>query len=97
MECSLIPARVIATSFGLAAFAAAIVVGVAAGNPTSTVLKRAIIIMVLCWLIGRIIGHIAQITVQSHVDKYKEENPIPTDEADQTTASPNPTPSEKTT
>lgn len=58
-------------------FAAALVVGFAVGNTTTTILWRAIGIMVLGWLVGLAIGAIAQRTVDDHVRTYKEQHPIP--------------------
>jgi hypothetical protein len=80
MECSGIPAKIIATSFALVAFAAAVAVGLAAGNPANKVLWRAAIAGLVCYPVGRIVGAIAQKTVQDHIDAYKKSHPIPTDE-----------------
>ncbi len=78
-ECSTIPARVIATCFALLSFAAAIVVGIGAGNTTSTILLRSIAVMMVCWFIGRVVGAVAQWAIMDHVNRYKEEHPIPDD------------------
>lgn len=83
MECSTIPARLIATCFALVAFAAATAVGLAADNPAGTILKRALIAMLICWFIGRLVGQVAQRAVQDHIDAYKVENPIPHDQENQ--------------
>ncbi len=74
-----IPARVIATCFALIGFAAASVVGVAAGNPTSTVLLRATVVMLLIWGVGRVIGAMLQRTIEDHIRRYKHDHPIPDD------------------
>ena len=76
-----IPARVIAACFALAGFAAAAVLGVAAGNMTTTVLWRATVVMLVCWVIGRIAGAITQQTVDEHLEIYKETHPVPNDRA----------------
>lgn len=78
-ECSLIPARVIATCFALFGFAAAVVVGVAASNAASTVLWRAIMTMLIAWPIGRFIGGIAQSATEENIAAYKKQYPIPDD------------------
>jgi len=70
---------VIATSFALLAFIAAVVVGFAAGNELHTIVWRATIVMVWCWVIGRIVGAVAQRTVERHITRYKLEHPIPED------------------
>ena len=79
MECSTIPAKVIASCFALASFAAAMLVGLVARNNASTIILRAIIIMLICWLIAFLIGIVAQRTVQDHIDAYKHKNPIESD------------------
>ncbi len=76
-ECSTIPARVIATCFALLSFAAAIVVGIGAGNSTSTILFRSICVMIVCWFIGRLVGAVAQWAILDHIKQYKEQHPIP--------------------
>ena len=75
-------ANVIATSFSLVAFAAAIAVGIAAGNAADTVIWRAIFALLICWPVGRIVGGVAQRTVERNIEKYKEDNPIPEVESD---------------
>ncbi|MEM7626425.1 MAG: hypothetical protein AAF333_12585 [Planctomycetota bacterium] len=72
-----ITSRVIATCFALTSFASALFVGAAAGNPFNTVLLRAVFIMVGCYVVGLVIGGIAQYTVDRHIETYKRENPIP--------------------
>lgn len=72
-----ITSRVIASSFSLVSFAAALFVGAAAGNPLTTVLLRALFVMIGCYAIGLIIGAVAQRTVQQHVDQYIQSHPIP--------------------
>jgi len=83
MECSTIPAKIIATCFALVAFAAAVAVGLAAGNPTSTILGRALLAMFVCWVVGRIVGGVAIRTVQNDIDTYKASHPIPTEPIEQ--------------
>jgi hypothetical protein len=72
-----IPSRVIATCFALVAFSATAAVGVFAGNSPSTVIVRAIVVMIAAWIIGRIVGAIAQQTINDHIARYKEANPLP--------------------
>ena len=72
-----IPSRVIATSFALVAFAAAAVMGVYVGNDIFTVLWRAAVIMLICYLIGRGVGAVAQWTVDDHISRYRKRHPIP--------------------
>lgn len=69
----------IASCFALVSFAAAIVVGIRAGNTTQTVLVRATAIMLVCWVIGLAVGAVAQWAIMEHVGRYKRGHPIPDD------------------
>jgi hypothetical protein len=72
-----IPSRIIATCFALVSFAAAVAVGMAVDNPISTIIWRATLIMLACWLVGRLFGGLLERVVREHVDEYKRANPIP--------------------
>ena len=67
----------IASCFSLISFAAAIAVGLHAGNSASTILFRAICIMLACWVIGYAVGSIAQWVVLDHINRYKQQHPVP--------------------
>lgn len=67
----------IATCFALVSFTAAIVVGVGAGNSTQTILLRATLVMLVCWVIGRAVGAVAQWAIFDHIKRYKQQHPIP--------------------
>lgn len=88
-ENGLIPARVIATSFSLLAFAAAVAVGAYVGNDATTVLWRGIAVMLVCYLIGRILGSVAQRTIDDHTSRHASEHPVPESVEDLPTASSN--------
>lgn len=62
------PPHVIAGSFALAAFAVAVVAGVAGDNPASVVLLRALLAMTLCYPLGLAIGALCHRVVQQHLD-----------------------------
>lgn len=72
-----IPARIIATCFALFCFAGALILGVLAHHDLATILTRAVVVLVFCYLIGRVVGGIAQYAVDQHVREYKRANPIP--------------------
>jgi hypothetical protein len=73
------PANVIATCFALIGFAAAVVVGFAAGNQSMTILVRALGAFFACLVVGLIVGNIAQRAVEQNIEAYKLANPIPSD------------------
>jgi hypothetical protein len=86
MECSVIPAKVIATCFALIAFAGALIVGMAVGNPTGTCLARALVTLLICWPIGFLLGTVAQGVNERTIAAYKKNNPI--EEAPEVAAAP---------
>lgn len=61
----------------MTSFAAAAVLGVAAGNGATTILWRAFVVMVVGLLVGSAVGAIAQRTIDEHIRSYKQEHPVP--------------------
>ncbi|MBY0113891.1 MAG: hypothetical protein K2Y21_13825 [Phycisphaerales bacterium] len=70
-------AKVIASSMGLTGFAIACIAGLSAGNPTNMILIRSLVAMILCYLLGSIIGAVGEWVVTQHLADYKAKNPIP--------------------
>lgn len=60
-----------------------LVVGLAAGHETPTILWRGIQVMLICWFVGFIVGVVAVRTVDDHIAQYKQDHPIPSEEEDQ--------------
>lgn len=71
-----IPARVIATSFALTCFAATIVVGLANGNEWLSILLSAMLVCVLAWGIGTLLGMLILQSVNEQIDRHRKANPI---------------------
>lgn len=59
--------RVMAGSFGLTAFAVAVIAGLAAGNTASHILLQAIVSMLVCHVVGLILGGLAEHVVREHL------------------------------
>lgn len=72
-----IPARLISGVMGLMAFMVACVVGLIAGNPGYVILVRAMLAMLVCTLIGRVLGTVGEICVHEFVTRYKSDRPRP--------------------
>lgn len=72
-----IPASLISGVLGLMAFMLACIVGVLAENPGYIILMRAMIAMLICAMIGRVLGTAGEICVQEFVIKYKSRRPQP--------------------
>lgn len=56
---------------------AALAVGFASGNPPGTVIVRATVVMILCWIIGQGIGALLQYVIDDDIDLYKRLRPLP--------------------
>jgi tetrahydromethanopterin S-methyltransferase subunit C len=72
-----VPAKVVSTAFALGAFVVAIIAGLAAQNPSRVVLFDAMIALVVCNVIGLVIGAVMEHAVNEHVDRYRAEHRIP--------------------
>jgi len=72
-----IPARLISGVLGLMAFMVACLTGLMAGNPGFVILTRAMLAMLLCTVIGRILGIVGEICIREYVSKYKDSRPRP--------------------
>jgi len=57
----------------LLGFAGSTICGLAAGNPTDTILARAMWVMVAFVAIGAIVGHMGRIVVNEHVRRREVE------------------------
>ena len=70
-----VTATTIAGTFAMAAFAVAILAGLASGNAATSVLLRAVGAMLVCYPIGLAAGGVAQRLVQEHVERFRSEHP----------------------
>ena len=66
------PSSAIAGCFSLSAFAVAVVAGLFAHNPASSILIRALIAMIVCYPVGLIIGLICQRLILDHIKVQQE-------------------------
>lgn len=74
-----IAAGTVAGCFALAAFAVAIVAGLATGNPPHVVMWRALLALVACYPVGLAVGLVAQHIVEQHVEAHRVANPDTSD------------------
>ncbi|MFK7961680.1 MAG: hypothetical protein AB8G96_14280 [Phycisphaerales bacterium] len=80
MHLRLKTARTLAALFSLAAFATAMIAGVVVGNEASATLLRAIVCLLAAWPIGALAGQLLQGTVQSDIERFREQHPVPNSE-----------------
>lgn len=62
---------------GLTGFSAALFIGMAAGNPAITTLGRGLVCMVVCSVVGRMLGSVGAVAAGEYIEKYKAERPAP--------------------
>ena len=72
-----VSAKVIAACFTLAAFAVAVVAGLASDNPATHVLVRAVVAMIVCYPIGFIVGIVCERIISAHIESHERANPTP--------------------
>ncbi|MHC4769680.1 MAG: hypothetical protein ACYTEI_13350 [Planctomycetota bacterium] len=68
--------RAVAGCFSLAAFAVAVVAGLAGGNTPSSILLRALMAMVVCYPVGLVIGIVCQYVIEEHVKASPAANAV---------------------
>lgn len=76
------PTQIIACCFAFAAFAIAIVAGLAVSNPAMLTLKRAVGVLILAYPVGWMIGWIGHRAIREHLERYKQEHPIEPESAE---------------
>ncbi|MEO1716129.1 MAG: hypothetical protein AAFR76_03360 [Planctomycetota bacterium] len=69
--------RVYAGVGGLSAFVIAIVVGLEAQNGAAHILLNAIVSMVACYMLGTLLGALAEHAIRAHMVRVRTENPVP--------------------
>lgn len=69
--------KTIATSLALIAFAIAVVAGLMAGNPPAHVLRVAIFSMIVCHVVGILVGMISEHAVSEYLVQARRDNPMP--------------------
>ncbi len=74
----IVPHRIIAGAFGMAAFSVSVLCGLYVQNPAPTILWRALLALLTCYCLGMVVGWICEYVVREHLARYKEERPVPT-------------------
>lgn len=67
----------IAAVLGIGAFAVAVLAGFAVGNEPLGVVTRALMAMVICSLLGRLIGMACEQAMREHMAAYTLAHPVP--------------------
>ena len=70
------PAKVIASVFALAAFAVAIIAGLAAGNTPASVLGTAVVGMLVCHALGLVAGTVGERVVMEHIEQMRSRSAV---------------------
>jgi hypothetical protein len=65
------PAKTIASVFALAAFAVAIIAGLSAGNTPARVLGTALAAMLVCHIMGLVVGAVGERVVIEHLNQVR--------------------------
>lgn len=73
----IVPHRIIAGVFAMSAFSIALLSGLLVDNPASAILSRALVALLLCYVLGLVVGAICEYVVREHLERYKEAHPVP--------------------
>lgn len=68
--------RLVGATAGLCGFTVSVVGGLAVENDGGTVLSRALPAMVICYIVGVVLGLAGQRCVQEHVENYRKKRPV---------------------
>ena len=72
-----LPSKLISSTLGFMGFTTACIFGLLAGNPGLVIITRAMVAMVVCAFIGRVLGVVGEICVREFIELYKRERPMP--------------------
>jgi hypothetical protein len=67
-----VASKAIAGCLALAAFAVAVLAGLAGGNTANSILLRALVAMVACYPVGLLIGLVCQHVIEQHVARMAD-------------------------
>lgn len=70
------PTKLIASCCGLSAFSVATIAGLGADNAADVILSRAVTCMVVCYLLGIVIGRVAERAIEESLESYRARRPI---------------------
>lgn len=70
------PTKLIASCCGLSAFSVATIAGLGVDNAADVILSRAVGCMVVCYLLGIVIGRVAERAVEESLAAYRARRPI---------------------
>ncbi len=72
-----VPTKLISGVLGLMGFTTASIVGLLANNPGIVIIGRALVAMLICSFIGRLLGMVGEVCVREFVEHYKTGRPKP--------------------
>lgn len=77
MEQFWIPSRAIAACIGLLGFAVAVLSGLLSGAGSDQIMLRALMAMVCCIVLGRVILWATRLCLQEHMAEFESSHPVP--------------------
>lgn len=72
------PARIIAGCFALCGFSTAVLASLGAAVSIETVLLRAVMALVACFVVGAVIGAVGERCIREGFGTYQHAHPVPT-------------------
>ena len=72
-----LPSTLISSTLGFMGFSTACIFGLLSGNSGLVIVTRAMVAMVVCAFIGRLLGAVGEICVREYIELYKNDHPEP--------------------
>ncbi|MFM9958298.1 MAG: hypothetical protein ACKVZJ_09480 [Phycisphaerales bacterium] len=72
------PGRIIAGCFALCGFSTALFASLGASASAETILLRAIVALLLCFVVGAVVGAVGERCIREGFESYQRNHPVPT-------------------
>lgn len=72
------PGRIIAGCFALCGFSTALLSSLGVSASAETVLLRAVVALVCCFIVGAVVGAVGERCISEGFENYQKRNPVPT-------------------
>ncbi|MEM1164903.1 MAG: hypothetical protein AAGI30_01285 [Planctomycetota bacterium] len=68
-----VPTQIVAACFALSGFALAVTTALVSSVDSSAAMERALVAMLVCWVIGGLVARAASVAIREHIEEYRAE------------------------
>ncbi|RMH13426.1 MAG: hypothetical protein D6695_04025 [Planctomycetota bacterium] len=69
-------AKIVAASLGLCGFVVSVISGLAVENMGTSILSRALVVMLVCYWVGMILGTAGRRCIEEFLENYRKQRPV---------------------